>query len=483
MKKVGIWSLAFLMAVSCGGGNVASGPVDLTPFEGADHHYTFTVKGETFSLAPIPAGTFAMGETLDMGHYRTPAIHQVILDGFAIGTPEVSQALWKAVMGSNPSPKDVPSAPVSGIRHGDAQKFLQKLSKATGIPFRLPTEAEWEYAARQMEGMTGGAWEWCSDYWTDDLGTYLTVNPQGPEKGELRSLRGGSALEKNNKPITRKSMAPTTRAGDVGLRVAVSMDAPYPQELYDLLVENKVPRERYKITEVKNETFTVGGVKFDMIAVEGGTFTMGGSEQKGQVIREDELPLHEVTLDHFKIGKTEVTQALWEAVMGEVPYGNQGPEYPVGNVSWYDVQTFIGKLNALTGRKFRLPTEAEWEFAARGGKKSHGYQYAGGASPQGYAQYGFEDQRTRPVARYYPNELGLYDMSGNAWEWVQDRPGPYSSLAQRDPAGPGFNPELPELRIMRGGSVATTADKCRVSNRNEFDPSRFRTTIGFRLVL
>ena len=486
MKKTAIWAAALALAVSCGGGGtVTSGPADLSPYLGADSLYCFTVKDVTFTLAPMEAGTFSMGETLDMGRYRTPALHQVILDGYAIGTAEVSQALWKAVMGSNPSPKDVPAAPVTMVSYADAQKFLKKLSKSTGVLFRLPTEAEWEHAARQRDGMAGSAWEWCSDWWAEDLGSLLTINPQGPEAGTERALRGGSALEKNNKPISRKPMAPATRAGDVGLRLAVSLDKPYPQELYDVLVVSKVPRERYKITEVKPETFTVNGVKFDMVAVEGGTFLMGGSEQKGQVIREDELPQHEVTLDHFKIGKTEVTQALWEAVMGEVPYGNQGPEYPIGNVSWYDAQAFIRQLNALTGRKFRLPTEAEWEYAARGGRNSHGFPYAGSPYPQGVAQYGYDDMRTRPVARYSPNELGLYDMSGNAWEWCQDRPGPYSSIAQRDPAGPEQLREndAVELRIMRGGSVATTPDKCRVSNRNEFDPSRFRTTIGFRLVL
>ena len=481
MKKIVEWVSVLLLAASCAGGPVA-GPADLTPFRGDDGSYTFTVKGETFQLVAMPAGTFAMGETLDQGRYRTPSIHQVILDGYAIGTAEVTQALWKAVMGNNPSPKDVPAAPVSGVSWNDAQKFLKKLSQATGVPFRLPTEAEWEYAARQREGMTGGAWEWCSDLWTDDLGNALTVNPQGPEEGEERALRGGSALEKNNKPVTRKGMIPSAKAGDVGLRVAVSMEAPYDQAVYDVLVANTVPRERFKSTEVKSESFEVNGIRFDMVAVQGGTFTMGGRKNKSGAIREDELPQHEVTLDNFKIGRTEVTQALWEAVMGSAPYGNQGPDFPIGNVSWYDVQAFLRRLNALTGRKFRLPTEAEWEYAARGGQKSRGTEFAGSPYPQGVAQYGYEDMRTRPVARYSPNELGLYDMSGNVWEWVQDRPGPYNSTAQRDPTGPSES-ALGDFRILRGGSAATTADKCRVSNRNEFEASRFRTTIGFRLVL
>ena len=369
MKNSIRWAAALLLAVSCGGGGSNTPPqrADLTPFLADDGLYTIRFKEETFRMAAIPAGTFAMGETPDQGHYRQPAVHQVVLDGFAIGTAEVTQALWMAVMGKNPSPKYAPKAPVSGVSYQDAQKFLKRLSKYTGLPLRLPTEAEWEYAARQREGMTGSAWEWCSDRWTDDLGSLLTINPQGPEEGEQRALRGGSALEKNNKPITRKPMAPATRAGDVGLRVAVSLVAPFPQELLDVLVDNKVPREHFESADLIPETFTVNGVRFDMLPVEGGTFLMGGPELLSTT-REDELPQHEVTLDAFKMGRYEVTQALWEAVMGEAPYGNQGPDYPVGNISWYDAQAFIRALNALTGRKFRLPTEAEWEYAAKGGK-------------------------------------------------------------------------------------------------------------------
>ena len=273
MRKLVIGVAALLLAVSCGGDRTVC-PVDLSPWKGADSLYRFTVKDVTFSLAPMPGGTFAMGETPDMGRYRTPAIHQVILDGYAIGTAEVSQALWKAVMGSNPSPTDNPAAPVTRVTYNDVQKFLQKLSKAVGVPFRLPTEAEWEYAARQREDMVGNAWEWCSDRWVDDLGSMLTVNPAGTTEGDAHALRGGSALEKNNKPITRKAMAATSRAGDVGLRLAVSTGEAYPADIYDVLVSNKVARESFDGTDFKNETFTVGGVKFDMVAVDGGTFTI-----------------------------------------------------------------------------------------------------------------------------------------------------------------------------------------------------------------
>lgn len=483
MRKVIYGTLSLLLAVSCAGGGTVSGPADLTPYEGEDHLYTLTVEGESFQLARIPSGTFAMGETLDQGRYRTPAIHQVLLNGYAIGTTEVTQALWKAVMGSNPSPKDVPQAPVSGVTYDDAQKFLKKLSKVTGVPFRLPTEAEWECAARMRNDMAGGVWEWCSDYWTDDPGSALAVNPQGPEKGEEHALRGGSALEKNNKPITRKPLAPYTKAGDVGLRLAVSLDDPYAPELYDVLAGNKVAREVFDAADLKSETIEVKGVKFDMVAVPGGSFKMGGTDTDSKSVREDELPVHEVTLDPFKIGKLEVTCALWEAVMGSLPYGNQGPAYPVGNVSWYDVQHFIRELNALTGRKFRLPTEAEWEYAARGGQASLGYPLAGSQYAAQVAQYGYEDMKTRPVGRLRPNELGLFDMSGNVFEWVQDRPGPYSAESQVNPTGPLEAQGGADLRTLRGGSAASTWDKCRISNRNEFEASRFRSTFGFRLAL
>ena len=238
MRNSILWAAALLLAVSCGGGApVTDQPADLSPYKTDSGLYTFTVKGETVQLAEIPAGTFAMGETLDMGRYRTPSIHQVIL-------------------GSNPSPKDVPTAPVTSVTYNDVQKFLKKLSKATGVPFRLPTEAEWEYAARQREGMAGGAWEWCSDRWAEDLGYHMAINPQGPETGDQYALRGGSALEKDNKPISRKGMAPTSKASDVGLRLAVSLNAPYPQELKDVLVDNKIPREHFEAADMKPETMS-----------------------------------------------------------------------------------------------------------------------------------------------------------------------------------------------------------------------------------
>lgn len=211
-----------------------------------------------------------------------------------------------------------------------------------------------------------------------------------------------------------------------------------------------------------NQTLTVNGVQFTMVAVEGGTFTMGATSELGSDAFENEEPAHEVTLSDYYIGQTEVTQALWEAVMGSNPSDHRGDNLPVEQVSWNDCQEFIRKLNQLTGKQFRLPTEAEWEYAARGGRKSRGYKYAGGNNIDSVAWYydnsGYE---THPVATKQANELGIYDMSGNVLEWCRDWYGGYQSSSLSDPQGPssGF------YRVIRGGCYYNFARNCRVSYR------------------
>ena len=229
------------------------------------------------------------------------------------------------------------------------------------------------------------------------------------------------------------------------------------------------------------ETFTVSGVTFKMIAVERGTFNMGATVEQGSEAESNEMPAHKVTLSSYSIGETEVTQALWQAVMGNNPSYFQGDlSRPVECVSWNDCQKFITKLNELTGRQFRLPTEAEWEFAARGGNRSQGNKYAGSNDINEVSWYGYNSNyETKPVATKASNELGIYDMSGNVWEWVQDWYGSYSSDTQINPMGPSTG----SYRIYRGGGWMSYTGDCRVSYREGYYPTSTDFTCGMRLAL
>ena len=245
------------------------------------------------------------------------------------------------------------------------------------------------------------------------------------------------------------------------------------------------------------EVFTVNGVSFTMVRVDGGTFTMGATDEQGSDAYDIEKPAHEVTLSTFSIGETEVTQALWEAVMGSNPsYYKDNSENPVEQVSWDDSQEFIKKLNSLTGKSFRLPTEAEWEYAARGGSKSRKTKYSGGSDVGSVAWYdknayyvgkdGKKDESspnygTHPVKGKSPNELGLYDMSGNVWEWCEDYYDSifYASSPMSNPKGPSTGSN----RVRRGGSWNLNARLCRVSYRNYNTPDFRYCSLGLRLAL
>lgn len=228
-----------------------------------------------------------------------------------------------------------------------------------------------------------------------------------------------------------------------------------------------------------NGTLTVNGIKYNMVWVDGGTFRMGATSEQGSEIS-DEKPVHSVTLSGYYIGKTEVTQALWQAVMGSNPSYFEGDDLPVEQVSWDDCQEFIRKLNSLTGQNFRLPTEAEWEFACRGGNNSRGYKYSGSNYIDNVAWYdGNSGDKTHPVATKSPNELGIYDMSGNVWEWCADWYGDYSSGRQTNPKGPYGG----SYRVNRGGSWNYGAGYCRSSNRGYYCPADRGSYLGLRLAL
>ncbi len=227
-----------------------------------------------------------------------------------------------------------------------------------------------------------------------------------------------------------------------------------------------------EVNKTETKTFVANGISFTMILVEGGTFQMGKSADGNDV-----SPVHNVTLSDYYIGETEVTQELWQAVMGSNPSRFKGNMLPVEQVSWNDCQTFITKLNELTGQNFRLPTEAEWEFAAKGGTQSKGYTYSGSNTIGDVAWYGSNSSKTHVVATKAPNELGIYDMSGNVWEWCQDWYGSYSSSSQTNPSGPSTG----SYRVDRGGSWCYRATICRTAFRDGSSPTFGINSLGLRL--
>ena len=260
----------------------------------------------------------------------------------------------------------------------------------------------------------------------------------------------------------------------------------FPYETIDSIVTYNYNEEPPASEDIdfdgKDQTFTVNGVSFKMIAVQGGTFTMGAPREQGSDAEDNEKPAHSVTLSSYYIGKTEVTQELWQAVMGSNPSNFKGGRKPVEQVSWNDCQTFISKLNSLTGKNFRLPTEAEWEFAARGGIKSKGYKYSGSNTLDDVAwYYGNSGKTTHEVGTKSPNELGLYDMSGNVQEWCNDWYGDkyYSSSPSNNPTGPSSGVS----RVGRGGSWFVVASYCRSSDRGGGAPVNRNYGLGLRLCL
>lgn len=227
-------------------------------------------------------------------------------------------------------------------------------------------------------------------------------------------------------------------------------------------------------------TFTVKGITFNMILVKGGTFTMGATPEQGKDAAKGEKPAHQVTLSDYYIGETEVTQALYEAVIGENPSDKKGADLPVESVNGGDCYFFAEKLSELTGRKFRLPTEAEWEFAARGGNKSKGYKYAGSNNLSDVAWFNDMENKEQPVKGKAPNELGIYDMSGNVDEYCADDIARYSKESQTNPL---VESEDSEGQVIRGGSFADDDGKtCRVSSRS-FTNGYVFGSLGFRIAM
>jgi formylglycine-generating enzyme required for sulfatase activity len=549
---------------------------------------TFKVNGVSFKMIKVQGGTFMMGasteQATDAESDERP-LHQVTLSTYGIGQTEVTQELWLAVMGNNPSyHKGDLNLPVEYISWNDCQEFIERLNSLTGENFRLPTEAEWEFAARGGQksngfkysgsdnisdvawhngnasdkthkvaikkanelgiyDMSGNVSEWSQD-WYGNYTNDAQIDPSGSSSGTRRVNRGGSWYDGQNlcRVTNREAWNPSTGApfGTLGLRLAIDIEEEKPLMLStndvtlvvgsqcdidilngsgnysingnDSIVTATINGSRLIVTGnhigsttiyvcdnysnskvaltvtvidsmLQSETFNVNGVSFTMIAVEGGTFIMGATSEQGtSEAWSSEYPTHQVTVDDFKIGETQVTQALWVAVMGSNPSRFTGnSSRPVDQVTWNECMQFISKLNEITGRNFRLPTEGEWEFAARGGNQSNGYKYAGSNDIGTVAWYsGNANSTTHPVSQKLPNELGLFDMSGNLYDWCSDWYGDYNEASQINPKGPSTG----TAKVSRGGCWYGNARYCRVSHRRGVEmTSGKRSDQGLRLAL
>lgn len=222
----------------------------------------------------------------------------------------------------------------------------------------------------------------------------------------------------------------------------------------------------------------------DMVYVEGGTFNMGDTVKGDPEI---EGPVHSVTVSSYYIGKFEVTQAQWKTFMGDNPvgFGYKGDSLPAERITWFEAKAFCDSLSKYTGKKYVLPTEAQWEFAARGGVKSKGYLYSGSNTADEVAWFrGNSDMKSHAVGMKLPNELGIYDMSGNVWEWCSDWRTAYTTAPAVDPTGPAEpDPDFGAYRVERGGAfLSRTENVVRVTNRYEYDPTDFNNILGLRVV-
>ena len=464
--------------------------------------------------------------------------HKVkITKAFYIGATEVTQGQWKAVMGNNPAttPGD-DNLPVDQISWDDCRAFLKKLSDKEGRTYRLPTEAEWEYVCRAgtttkfsfgddearldeyawhakgdgsdlkagprafklhpvgqkkpnawgLYDLHGNAWEWCSDRFAGSKTPYDAqpqVDPIGAVKdwGD-RVMRGGARFY--NKPTTctstcRNAYEGDYRIGDVSFRVvlvspevvpAVKPTDPKPPLTFEQRVS--APEEKARLEKLGAVRNSLGMI---MMPIPAGEFTMGSTDTKY------EMAAHKVKITRaFHLGATEVTQAQWKAVMGGNPSFFQGDDLPVENLNWNECQEFLKKLSEKEGKTYRLPTEAEWEYACRAGSTTR-YSFGDEAAALGdYAWYGANSEvATHPVGQKKANAWGLYDMYGNVWEWCQDRiSANYEDKEQTDPAGPAEGSQ----RCFRGGAWYDDVNRCRSAFRNSRNGNS-RCYFGLRVVL
>ena len=485
----------------------------------------------------IPAGKFSIGSpSSETGRDKDETQHEVTLTKpFYMGKYEVTQEQWEGVMGDNPSETKGAKLPVTNVSWHDCQEFIKKLNTKTNGGYRLPTEAEWEYACRAgtttahffgdsisrdnanwlgnnikhvsdynpnafgLFNMHGNVWEWCND-WYGEYSVGAVINPEGPLMGEQRVLRGGSyySMMSSARSANRAFFTPSDQNRFGGFRLARTADIkvtkPDPVKVMPAIVnllvapfsEAKAREARKEIAislqkEVEEKEDLGKGIELELVLIPAGKFLMGSpSSETG---RDKDETQHEVTLTNpYYMAKYEVTQEQWEGVMGDNPSATKGAKLPVTDISWFYCQEFINKLNAKTKGGYRLPTESEWEYACRAGTSTA--SSFGNSLTKSDAN--IDGSSIKAVGSYRPNAFGLYDMHGNVWEWCEDWKANYPVGAVTDQKGPGTG----SSRVLRGGSFLNDLAFARSPKRNSSFPAAYRnyrsptnllSDFGFRL--
>ena len=471
----------------------------------------------------IKPGTFLMGSPKEEdGRKDNETQHKVTLTkGFYMGVYAVTQEQWKEVMGDNPSHfKGDKNLPVESVSWEDCQGFIKKLREKDRRTYRLPTEAEWEFACRagtkmafcfgddeNMLGqygwysgnsedkthpvgqkkpnkwgifdMQGNVGQWCQD-WLGDYPQKDVVDPKGPDAGKHRVLRGGCWFNypRHCRSAFRNGFVPDVRIHNMGLRVCFSLEedgVPAPKK--------DPPKKEEVGVPPKNFTNSIG-MKF--VWIPAGNFMMGSP--KAEKDRWDHETQHKVKLSKgFYMGVHTVTQEQWQAVMGNNPSHFKGEKnLPVEKVSWDDCQEFVKKLRNKDKKQYRLPTESEWEYACRAGTTtpfhfgetiSTDQANYNGDLTYGDGKKGVYRKKTTPVGNFPANAWGLHDMHGNVLQWCQDWYGDYPQNDAVDPQGAEKGAE----RVLRGGSWSLEPLNCRSAFRIRFVPGYRDPNIGLRV--
>ena len=473
--------------------------------------------GVKMEMVLVPAGEFTMGSDNEGGNEEKPAHKVKISKPFYLGKFVVTQEQYEAVIRKNPAKFKAPKNPVEQVRWNEAQEFCKVVSQKAGKTVRLPTEAEWEYACRAgtrtkfnlgdkgsdleqaawfnensgehtnpvgqkkpnawgLYDMHGNVWQWVQDYFNDEYyADSPPVDPKGPANGDDRVVRGGAW---NYGPVwcraaRRHWYTPGVRNADVGFRVALDVPAAAAPVALQPPTSPAQP-DAGALPKVMSLDLG-GGVKMDFALIPAGEFQMG---EKGVAV-----PVHPVKITKpFYLGKYVVTQAQYEKVVGTNPSSWKGQDSPVNKVSWEDAQGFCKTASKLTGRRFKLPTEAQWEYACRAGTTTEYNTGQGEAALDKAGWYGRNSgTKTHPVGKKAPNAWGLYDMHGNVREWCEDWFGDkyYAESVPADPPGPTTGKE----RVLRAGAFVGAPGECLSAFRRPWDPGNRDDSVGFRVAL